>query len=68
MVEDARNSFRVNVESLQDLKRNSLDEVGREKLKALIQREGFVVTECRSLEYKENENWGTVMCARRLDV
>lgn len=65
LVNNAYNTFKLTIERLGDLITISLDEEARQRLQTLIIAEGFTITEFRPLLYKEGENWGTALVAKR---
>ncbi len=62
---DARTALRHNIARIEDLARIALDEEGRQRLCALLRKEGFSVNEMGPLRYTNDEVWGTSLTAQR---
>ena len=61
----ARRALCGSIERLEDLAGAALSKKQRKHLIALIEKEGFRITEKRILEQTTNQNWGTVLVAQR---
>jgi len=65
LIIEARDALRAHIERVEDLEDAALSEAGRARLVALIESEGFTVTENRTLAYKNDANIGSVLVAQR---
>ena len=65
LIEQAARQLDAHIERVEDLWLAALSAEGRERLVALVQQQGFVVTEHEVLRYKDGDNFGTLFAARR---
>jgi len=65
LIHQAARQLESHIERAEDLWLAALPADGRQRLVALVQEQGFVVTEQETLRYKDGDNFGTLFAARR---
>lgn len=65
LIELAIGQLQAHIERVEDLWLAALSQAGRERFVALVEQQGFVVTDLDVLRYKDGDNFGTMFAARR---